>query len=220
MPALPLGRTVRHGAVPAGAARRRETKPNERREHEPIANECSPAAGLLALGTPNPTTGRYTPEGPITVLDPNEVFVFGSNAAGFHGAGAAGWAYTGQAGNQYRAGNPMLRARHRTRGYWARLGIARGWQQGQHGRSYALCTIRRPGAKRSVPLTEIRQQVEQLYRFAAQHPQLAFLVVQTGSATQPGHNGYSLAENASCYLERLESSPSPGNVPTSQTPPA
>ena len=74
-----------------------------------------------------PTTGRYTPEGPITVLDPNEVFVFGSNAAGFHGAGAAGWAYTGQAGNQYRAGNPMLRARHGAPGHWAQLGIARGW---------------------------------------------------------------------------------------------
>ena len=167
-----------------------------------------------------PTAGRYTPEGPITVLEPNEVFVFGSNAAGFHGAGAAGWAYTGQAGNQYRAGNPMLRARHWPRGHWAQLGIARGWQQGQHGRSYALCTIRRPGAKRSVPLTEIRQQVEQLYHCAAQHPELTFLVVQTGSATLPGHNGYSLAENASCFLERPESRPLPGTIPTSQTTPA
>lgn len=34
------------------------------------------------------TAGRYTPEH-ITTLNPDEIFVFGSNLAGMHGGGAA-----------------------------------------------------------------------------------------------------------------------------------
>lgn len=34
------------------------------------------------------TAGRYTP-GHITTLNPDEIFVFGSNLAGMHGGGAA-----------------------------------------------------------------------------------------------------------------------------------
>ena len=67
----------------------------------------------------NPADGRYAPEGHISTLATNEVFVFGSNRSGFHGAGSAGWAYCGRKGNQYREGNPLLRAPDGTRGFWA-----------------------------------------------------------------------------------------------------
>jgi len=41
-------------------------------------------------------------KGLITTLGNNQVFVFGSNANGFHGAGAAGWAMLHVAGNSWR----------------------------------------------------------------------------------------------------------------------
>lgn len=151
-----------------------------------------------------PVDGRYSPEGPITLLKPNEVFVFGSNLQGFHGAGSAGFAYTGKPGNQYRLGNPMLQAPNGHKGHWAVLGVAVGFQEGQHGRSYAICTIIRPGQKRSMPLTEIRRQVAALYQFAENHPELTFLVPQSGTLNKPSFNGYFLNENASCYLTPLE----------------
>jgi ribosome modulation factor len=147
-----------------------------------------------------PVNGQYTPNSPITTLKPNEVFIFGSNAGGFHGAGSAGWAYTGMTGNQYRAGNSLLKMPKGTKGKWAVLGQATGYQEGTTGRSYAICTIINPGAKRSMSLQGIRSQVEQLYQFATAHPELTFLVPQSGEPGKPSLNGYTLEENASCYL--------------------
>ena len=114
---------------------------------------------------------------------------------------------TGLAGNQYRAGNPILRSPKGTRGCWAILGQARGFMQGNLGKSYAICTVRQPGLKRSTPLTEIRTQVQQLYAFAAQHPELTLLVTKAGEPGKPSLNGYTLEENASCYLEQSTSTP-------------
>ena len=147
-----------------------------------------------------PADGRYAPEGHIGSLAPNEVFVFGSNRTGFHGAGSAGWAFTGRKGNQYREGNPMLRSPNGTRGFWAVLGQAQGYQEGDRGRSYAICTIERPGKKRSTSLEEIRRQVRDLYQFAEHHPEMTFLVTQSGQLDKPSLNGYTLEENASCFL--------------------
>ena len=152
-----------------------------------------------------PRDGRYAPEGQIERLAPNEVFVFGTNQSGFHGAGAADWAYTGRMGNQYRAGNPLLTMPAGTKGFWAVLGRSRGYQEGTEGRSYAICTILRAGAKRSMPLPEIRAQVRNLYAFARQQAGLTFLVTKSGDPGKPSLNGYDLGENASCYLGRAES---------------
>ena len=58
---------------------------------------------------------RYTPHD-ITELAPNEVFVFGSNAAGHHGGGAAHVA-------------------------WQNFGAEWGEGHGLHGRSYAIDTM-------------------------------------------------------------------------------
>ena len=99
-----------------------------------------------------------------------------------------------------RASNPLLKRPNGTKGFWAILGRAKGYQEGTDGRSYAICTIIRPGAKRSMPLTNIRQQVQALYAFARGHPEQTFLVTKSGEPGKPSLNGYTLEENARCYL--------------------
>jgi len=147
-----------------------------------------------------PTDNRVSPTGTISALSPNAVFVFGSNESGFHGAGAAAFAYTGEAGNQYKRFNPMLKKPNGTVGKWAILGQAKGFQIGTTGRSYAICTVKQPGAKRSITILQIQEQVIALYEFAKQNPHMLFLVPKSGSTGTPSLNGYTLEENASCYL--------------------
>ena len=55
--------------------------------------------------------------------------------------------------------------------------------------------------KRSTPLTAIKAQVEELYRFAETRPELTFIVTKSGEPTKPSLNGFSLIENARCYVE-------------------
>jgi hypothetical protein len=169
------------------------------RDATPPGNVLLPEAYWNWAGR-QPSDRRYAPKRHIAALAPQEVFVFGSNAAGFHGAGSAGWAYTGKPGNQYRANNPLLKRPNGTKGFWAVLGCAKGYQEGTDGRSFAICTITRPGAKRSTPLESIRQQVQALYSFARAHPDLTFFVTKSGESGKPSLNGYALEENARCFL--------------------
>ena len=83
---------------------------------DPPRNVLLPAAYWQWVGQTS-ADGRYAPDGHIENLAPNEVFVFGANRNSFHGAGSAGWAYTGKPGNQYRAGNPLLKMPNGTKGY-------------------------------------------------------------------------------------------------------
>lgn len=128
---------------------------------------------------------KYTPS-IIDSLENNEVFVFGSNATGFHGAGAAGLAFRGEHRNTWRQDKFFLKAMkapvgHSDRiGKWAIFGIARGYQRGTEGASYAIQTIVKPGLKRSVTRREIYYQLLELSRFALQHPELTFLVTKLG----------------------------------------
>lgn len=123
----------------------------------------------------------------ITQLAPNEVFVFGANANGFHGAGAAGYAMRGTAANTWRTDESFLRAMRAPVGHpdrvgkWAVYGVGRGWQQGREGMSYAIQTIERPGQKRSTPLREIQSQLVELYAFATTHPEWTFLMTPIGA---------------------------------------
>ena len=140
-------------------------------------------------------TRQLTPE-KITSLKPNEVFVFGSNASGFHGAGSAGLACRGEAANTWRTDLWFLEAMRSPNnspdriGYWAIYGVSRGYQTGTTGQSYAIETIKKPGLKRSTPLSEIALQIKELADFALQHPHLIFLVTKIGSSLA----GYSLTE--------------------------
>ena len=72
----------------------------------------------------------------IDYLASNQVFVFGSNATGFHGAGAAGLGLRGDHRNNWKKDETFRLAMrspegspHRV-GKWAVFGVARGFQQG------------------------------------------------------------------------------------------
>jgi hypothetical protein len=122
----------------------------------------------------------------VTALQPNEVFVFGSNLRGFHGAGTAGLAMRGTAKNDWRDDKAFLAAlasppRSPSRlGKWAMLGIAEGFMQGREGMSYAIPTISSPGKKRSITPETIGQSVVRLFLYATDHPQLRFLITPLG----------------------------------------
>ena len=132
----------------------------------------------------------------ITHLSSNQVFVFGSNAQGFHGAGAAGFACRGDHRNNWRA-DPWFQKAIRSPvgstdriGKWAVFGIARGFQQGRDGSSYAIETIKRPGAKRSTSRREIYFQLVELWKYAEVHPESEFLIAPLGT----GYAGYEESE--------------------------
>lgn len=131
-------------------------------------------------------------------LPPKEVmvFVFGSNGTGFHGAGSAGYAWRGVMANTWRSDNAFLKAMNSPVGSpdrigkFAVFGVARGFQEGREGKSYAIQTVTRPGAKRSIPLEEIQSQIEELLVFAQQHPEWIFMVAPLGE----GYAGYTKTE--------------------------
>jgi hypothetical protein len=107
----------------------------------------------------------------ITSLGKDEVFVFGSNGSGFHGAGAAGYAFRGCSANTWRQDGAFLRAMRSPEGHpdrvgrWAVFGVSRGHQEGREGASYAVQTVTRPGARRSIERRDIYFQLVGLWHF-------------------------------------------------------
>lgn len=95
---------------------------------------------------------KTTPEN-ITALEPNQIFVFGSNYAGRHGKGAAKLARQ-------------------------KFGAVDGRGTGLMGRSYGIAT---EGHRLEVlPLQEIGNQIDGLLEFARTRPELEFLVTKIG----------------------------------------
>lgn len=94
----------------------------------------------------------YTPE-EITALEPNEIFVFGSNLAGKHGAGAARTAV-------YKFG--------------AIYGIGRGIQ----GNSYGIPT--KDAYFNVLSLDRIREEIKIFLDFAHANPSKTFYVTKIG----------------------------------------
>jgi len=95
---------------------------------------------------------RFTPEN-IEFLDPDEVFVFGSNLAGIHGAGAAKLAHV-------------------------RFGAKMGTGIGMMGQSYAIPT--KDKDIKSLPLDRIKQWVKGFLMYADMHQNKTFLVTKIG----------------------------------------
>lgn len=124
------------------------------------------------------------------------VIVFGSNEQGFHGAGAAGFVMRNDFANTWRSDPTFLAAMRAPPGSPLRIGhravfgIGRGFQEGHHGASYAICTVTRPGARRSISLTEIELQLQTFMKFAASHPSWTFTILNIGT----GYAGYTPAE--------------------------
>jgi len=90
----------------------------------------------------------------ITSLDPNEIFVFGSNLSGRHGKGAA-------------------RTAHKL------FGAIYGQAYGMQGRSFAIPTVDAK-IKEKLPITAISCYVDAFILFAVNHPVLTFYVTEIG----------------------------------------
>lgn len=128
--------------------------------------------------------------GNIIKLEENEVFVFGSNLSGFHGAGAAGFASFNEFGNLWRTHDYDKRP-NGWKGCWNIKGIGEGFQEGMIGKSYALPTVTKAGAKKSMLLTEISTKIDRLCNFVNEHPQYIYYIAQTANK---GLNGYAPIE--------------------------
>jgi hypothetical protein len=132
----------------------------------------------------------------ITKLKEDEVFVFGSNKDfGFHGAGSAGFASFGVSGNRWREFDYANKP-NGWKGKWNVKGIGEGFQEGTEGKSYAIPTVTRAGAKRSRTQTEIMFSIRKFYKFAYDHPEWNFYVAQDAKG---GLNGYSGEEMANMF---------------------
>lgn len=103
----------------------------------------------------------------------HRVFVFGSNLAGRHGAGSA---------------------LHALRYYGAVEGQGEGWQ----GESYGIPTKDRE--LKSLSVAEIYKAVRRFVKFAREHPEMEFLVVEVGC----GLAGY----DATCMAPMFHDCPS------------
>lgn len=102
----------------------------------------------------------------IQNLEPNEIFVFGSNESGIHGAGAAKLALD-KFGAQFR--NP----------------------EGLQGQSYAIPTKNRT-VMMTLEIEEIKPYVDKFIKFSQENPQLKFLVTEIGCGLA-GHTPESIA---------------------------
>jgi hypothetical protein len=106
---------------------------------------------------------KYTPER-ITKLNPNQVLVFGSNTEGRHGAGLAKLALS--------------------------FGAVYGNPKGLQGNTYAIITKDLSKGKRSISLSNIKNQLLELYKVAKETPTKEFLLTRIGC----GLAGYSNQE--------------------------
>lgn len=94
---------------------------------------------------------KYTPDN-ITELQPNQVFVYGSNTQGIHGCGAA------------------------------KLAMKWGAKYGEdkfNGQTYGIST--KDHNIQTLPLEEIEKNVDEFIKFAASRPDLEFLVTKIGT---------------------------------------
>ena len=135
-----------------------------------------------------------TYKSPKLTLAEDEVFLFGANNQGFHAGGAAGWATSLDLNYNWRtAGYDKLP--DGAKGKWNEKGKL-GPQVGTEGKSYAIPTVTQAGARRSIPLAEIKKSIDKFYTFAKSRPHLKFFVAQENKT---GLNGYSPQEMASIY---------------------
>lgn len=113
---------------------------------------------------------RYTPKF-VNNLAPNEIFVYGANEAGIHGAGAA------------------------------RTAVRWGAEYGKHGfngQTYGIPT--KDANIETISVNKIKVYVDSFLVFAAQHPELTFLVTPIGT----GLAGYEPEDIAPLFSEALD----------------
>jgi hypothetical protein len=118
-----------------------------------------------------------TYKGKINQLEPNQIFVFGSNPIGTQGAGAALFATKrGWCSRNEKMNNCFSKA----------------------GKAYGLVTVSGPGKKRSKTPDDIRKNIYKLYEIANKYPDKEFLVAYTGKENY-NLNGYTNWELADMF---------------------
>ena len=119
------------------------------------------------------SAARKTYSGKLTSLQPNQIFVFGSNPEGRHGAGAA----------KYAKDN---------------FGAVYGQGEGLQGQSYALPTkdlrIKTNNSLRSISPEVITNNIKKLYEVARQNPTKEFLVSDYSKSNLNGYTGQEMAD--------------------------
>jgi hypothetical protein len=160
-----------------------------------------------------PTTINWTSD-IIKTLTPNEVFVFGSNLQGFHGAGSAGYACRGDHRNNWRDDKWFLEAMKagdnldKIKGKWAIYGRAKGIQFGREGASWAIPTVTRPGAKRSITRRDIYTSLIELWNHIKIQTHITFYISPLGE----GYGGYTTEEMMEVWNFLIEKHGLPENV--------
>ena len=135
--------------------------------------------------------------GLITKLEPNQIFVFGSNMFGFHGGGAAGFATFNNSDN-WRSHDYHLKP-NGYKGAWTEKGIAEGIQCGNCGKSYAIPTVYKAGQKRSRTIKQILESIYKFYGYAHFNSSTEFFVAYTNNGRNL--NGYSNQEMANMFYD-------------------
>lgn len=133
-------------------------------------------------------------------LKQEDVFVFTSNLSGFHGAGSAGYASFNEKGNVWRK-YKYDEWPNGKKGKWNIKGVGWGYQEGTHGKSYAIPTVTHPGAKRSLSLEQIKKHILTFSFFSRGMKHLNFYIAQ---GANPGYNGYSVEEMEGVWLDGIE----------------
>ncbi len=121
---------------------------------------------------PQAVATRKTYSGKVTSLQPNQIFVFGSNPEGRHGAGAA----------KYAKDN---------------FGAIYGQGEGLQGQSYALPTkdlrVKANNSLRSISPQDITSNIKKLYDVARANPTKEFLVSDYSESNLNGYTGQEMA---------------------------
>jgi hypothetical protein len=150
---------------------------------DPIHNytniKATPLEPIIETEEPEESTQSFTSvkrktySGKVTSLQPNQIFVFGSNPEGRHGAGAA----------KYAKDN---------------FGAVYGQGEGLQGQSYALPTkdlrIKTNNSLRSISAEDITENIKKLYEVARQNPTKEFLVSDYSESNLNGYSGQEMAD--------------------------
>jgi hypothetical protein len=141
----------------------------------PVSNIPSTPVQVIPQLFTQGTSTRKTYSGKITSLQPNQIFVFGSNegsskgAAPTHGAGAAKLAKD-------------------------KFGAIQGQSRGIQGQSYAIVTKKFYDIEKSSTPQEIITEIKSLYEYAKQNPNKEFLVSDYSESNLNGYTGQEMAD--------------------------
>jgi hypothetical protein len=144
------------------------------------------------------TGGHPTYTGNITSLADNQVFVFGANDQGLHGKGSAAVAM-----GEERDLKAIKALRNGTQGKWTVKGEHSKITTGTEGKSYPLVTVTGEIGNKTVAnrmdRNAVLTNIEQLYKTAAENPQLQFLIGYQAYNNEAGLSGYTPTEIADMF---------------------